>query len=154
MTRGWKRDEVLVGAAAGLLGTIAKELLQLAFGALGWSKHQYWHIAASVFVLPGEVAKPGGLILGALGDMITGALLGAVLVLATRVIGRRYLLLKGLGFSWLVWIGLFGLIGNLHVIRITPVDIGTGLSTFLSHSLFGLVTAWLARTWLAEPLNS
>jgi hypothetical protein len=148
-----KQDTLIYGAMAGIAGTIAKEAIDFLSVVLGWSKYLYWHIAASIFILPEEVTQAGGLILGALGDLVAGSLFGIVLLYILKYTGKDYLYFKGLGFGWLIWLGFFGLVVNIHIIRITPTDIGTSLSAFLEHSVFGLTTAWFIGKYGQELLR-
>ena len=137
-----KPDPIICGGFAGILGTIAKEIIDLVDFSIGWSKILYWHLAASVFVLPRDVNKFGALIIGALGDMITGAFFGIVLLYLIKFTGKNYYYLKGLGLGWIVWLTLFGVFVDFHIVRITPTDIGTSLCAFGEHSVYGLVVAW------------
>ena len=73
-----KQDPVISGSIAGVVGTIAKEIIDFILVAIGFSKYTYWSIAASIFILPKDVNKLGGWILGALADIIASAVLGIV----------------------------------------------------------------------------
>ena len=142
-----REDPVMIGAIAGFIGTVVKEVLNGISVMFDWSGKLYWHMAASVFVLPHDVKKPGALLLGALGDFITGAFFGIAVVYVLRLTGRRFAYIKGLGVAWMVWLGLFGLVANLDIIRLTPVGIETGLSGFVTHTFFGLATVWAILRW-------
>ncbi len=137
-----KSDPVICGALAGIIGTLAKEIVDFLSVTIGWSKYLYWNLAASVFVLPKDVHQPGALIIGGLADIIVGSFWGIVLFYIIKFSGRSYSYIKGLGIGWLIWLSLFGAVVNLHVVRITPTDIGTTLSAFVEHSAFGLTATW------------
>lgn len=148
-----KQDPIIFGGMAGIAGTIAKEVLDFLSVAVGFSKHTYWHVAASIFVLPKDVTKVGGLVIGALADMVTGAFFGVLLLYLIKFTKKDYLYLKGLGFGWFIWLVSFGLVVNLHVVRITPIDIGSSLSAFIEHSVFGLTTAWFIGKYAKDVLT-
>lgn len=137
-----KQDPIIYGGIAGIIGTIAKELVDFISVAVGFSKHTYWHVAASIFVEPKEVTKVGALVVGALADLITGAFFGILLLFFVRYTKKDYLYLKGLGFGWFIWLFLFGIAINLEIVHIIPMGIGTSLSAFIEHSIFGLTTVW------------
>lgn len=148
-----KQDPIIYGGIAGIIGTIAKEAVDFISVAVGFSKHTYWHVAASIFVHPQEVTKVGGVVLGALADMIIGAFFGVLLLYFIKFTKKDYLYIKGLGFSWLIWLFLFGMVVNLHIVRITPADIGTSLSAFIEHSLFGLTAAWFIGKYATKLIE-
>jgi hypothetical protein len=147
-----KQDPIIFGGMAGVAGTIAKEAADFLSVAVGFSQETYWHVAASIFVLPKDTMKPGGWFLGAVADMVTGAFLGILLLYLIKFSGKNYLYLKGLGFSWLIWLVLFGLVVNLHIVRISPTDIGTSLSAFIEHSVFGLTAAWFIGKYALKTI--
>ncbi len=139
-----EEDLIVTGALAGVIGNIFKELFNYVSVALGWAKYSYWQVAASIFVKPENVNQFGAKILGTLGDFLLGASFGVLLLYLLNKTGRRYFEIKGLGLAWLLWMGLFGLVVNFEVVRLTPTDIGTSLSAFFSHSILGLgASLWL-----------
>ncbi len=140
-----KEDPIIAGATAGLIANIAKDAGNLISILLNWTNYYYWHLAASIFVEPESVKKPGALFLGFLGDNIIAATFGIILYYLISYTGKRFFIIKGLGLSWLLWVFLFGAVINLDIVRITPTDIGTNLSAFLNHSLFGIVSALLLK---------
>ncbi len=149
-----KQDPIIFGGMAGIVGTVAKEAADFVSVTVGFSKHLYWHVAASIFVQPEEVTKVGGWILGALADMITGAIFGVILLYFIKLAKKDYLYLKGLGFGWFIWLSLFGFVINLHVVRITPTDLGSSLSAFIEHSIFGLTAAWFIGKYATELIEN
>ncbi len=148
-----KPDSVIIGGMAGFIGTIIKEILDFLNVLIGWSKYLYWHLAASVFVQPTAVNHPGALILGALGDLITGAMFGVILLYTIKLTGKDYLYIKGLAFGWLIWLGVFGLMMNIEIVRITPTDIGSNLCAFVEHSVFGISAAWFIGRYGKELID-
>jgi hypothetical protein len=143
-------DPIVAGATAGIMANIAKDLVNLITNLLHWTVYYYWPLAASVFVPPELTSKFGALVLGFLGDFIIGGAFGVALYYFIAFTGKRHFIFKGLSLAWLLWIVLFGMLVNVHFIRITPTDIGSNLSAFLSHSALGMVTAlWLRRTMRA-----
>jgi hypothetical protein len=139
-------DPVITGAIAGIAANIAKDLVNLITNLLHWTIYYYWPMAASVFVPQEQSGKFGALVLGFLADFIIGGAFGVTLYYMIAFTGKRHFILKGLGLAWLYWIFLFGILVNFHFVRITPTDIGSNLSAFLSHSALGLVAAlWLKR---------
>ncbi len=149
-----KQDSIVSGAISGLIGTIAKEIIDFISVAVGFSKETYWHVAASIFVKPAEAATPVGQALGALADLITGAFFGVLLLYLIKFTGKDYLYIKGLGLGWLIWLAVFGIVINLQVVRITPTDLGTSLSAFIEHSVFGLTAAWFIGKYATELIGS
>jgi hypothetical protein len=143
-------DPIVAGATAGIVANIAKDLVNMITNLLHWTIYYYWPLAASVFVPAESTSKFGALVLGFLGDFIIGGAFGVALYYLIAYTGKRYFIIKGLGLAWLLWIILFGMLVNVHFIRITPTDIGSNLSAFLSHTALGSVAAlWLKRTMRA-----
>jgi hypothetical protein len=139
-------DPVITGAIAGIAANIAKDLVNLITNLLHWTIYYYWPMAASIFVPQEQSGKFGALVLGFLADFIIGGAFGVTLYYMIAFTGKRHFILKGLGLAWLLWIALFGMLVNVHFVRITPTDIGSNLSAFLSHSALGSVAAlWLKR---------
>lgn len=137
-----KEDLIVTGAIAGTIGNICQLLFNFGCFLIGWTKYTYFQIAASVFVVPDRVNTWGALLLGMLADLVVGASFGIALLYIVNKTGNKFLAFKGLGLAWIMWLVLFGLIVNIHIVRITPTDIGTNQCAFFSHLILGLVTAW------------
>jgi hypothetical protein len=84
---------------------------------------------------------------------IIGGFWGIVLLYIIKFTGKSYYYIKGLDLGWLVWLTFFGGIVNLHIVRITPTDIGSSLSAFIENSTFGLTAAWFIGKYASPVID-
>ncbi len=52
-----------------------------------------------------------------------------------------------------IWLSLFGTFINLHIVKITPTDIGNSLSVFLEYSAFGSAANRFTNQFLIQHLE-
>ncbi|NLJ99817.1 MAG: hypothetical protein GX318_01090 [Clostridia bacterium] len=141
-------DNVALGAAAGLVGTIPGLIINFIFVQSGISKLYAFQISGGIFVP--DRANTGFLmfLLGAVVWLATSALMGVIITYALDYTGRDFWWLKGIILTvTLLFIGLYGILFSMGGAHIVPLDLGTNLTLFLDNLVFGLATAYLSVRW-------
>lgn len=131
------RDKIMRGAMIGLLADAVKLSLNYLAFLLKFTPIVFWQITASRFLEKKDLFKPLALVIGAVADLFTSAFLGIVFLYATRYMGKKYLLLKGLGFGVIVWVGLFGTVLRQTGI-ILQLDVSSIAVTLIAHAAYGV----------------
>ncbi len=138
------RDSIALGTVAGLLGNIPPLIFNLLSIQLGFSKTYFFQISGGIYLFRRFTMEPGGILLGSLVWLFTGAFLGIVIVYLLRLTGRDYWWLKGIIISnFLMFVVMYGVIYSLGGSRVVPWDIPTNLSVLAENILFGITTAYL-----------
>lgn len=138
------RDNIAIGASAGLLADGIKLGLNYLLFRLGMTKVVFWQIVATRFLSRQELFKPAAYLIGAAADLSAAAFLGVAFVYILRYTGRDFLWLKGAGFGLLIWAGLLGMILETAR-RLLPINVSGILVTLLAHLAFGLALAFFAE---------
>jgi len=137
------KDKILVGSMAGIIATLFKAIPNLILWKLKIVPALYLHIAASSLILPKDVNRPIGIIIGLIADLITGGTIGILAAQGLKIFGCDYLAHKGLVIGSLVWLFGFGVALNLGVAKINPSDPLLQLTSLIDHLIFGLITVYL-----------
>ncbi|NLO88737.1 MAG: hypothetical protein GX088_00135 [Clostridia bacterium] len=144
------RDKILVGAAIGLLSDALKLIVNYISYLLGFTNVVFWQIVATRFLTIGDLFTPLAYIVGAVADIVVASTLGVIFFLLVERYGsRKYLWLKGIGFSMLVWVGLFGTLLGQSVQRKLPQNASGIMVTIVAHFVFGLGLAFFTRLYYA-----
>jgi len=150
---GMIRDKILVGAAIGLLSDALKLIVNYISYLLGFTNVVFWQITATRFLTKGDLFVPLAYVVGAVADIVVASALGVVFfLLVDRYGNRKYLWLKGIGFSMIVWVVLFGTLLGQSVERKLPQDVLGIMVTIVAHFVFGLGLAFF--TWLYYALRA
>ena len=139
-------DGVLVGTIAGMIATLVKDLLNLVLFLFGVVELTYWQLAASTFLRPGLCSSPGGLLVGAMADIILGGVLGMIIVLIFKFFGRDLWWYKGLVAGNAIWLFGAGLAVNVFT-RLAPLDIPFRVASLFDHQLYGITAAFFVWYW-------
>lgn len=132
-----------------MIGILA-DLVKLAFNYLalriGFAGAVFWRVVAAQFVRAADLGEPLALVIGAIADLTTTAVLGAAFLYLLAWTGEEHLWLKGAGFGLGAWVALFGLLVGEKAVNglgLTPANI---MVTPIAHLVFGLTLAFLARS--------
>ena len=143
-----RQDSIVMGALAGLVGNLAKEVIVWPMYFLGWLHYPFVYLAASYFVDRSSIHNPLSLAKGFITDYAIAAILGVVLLYLLRYTGKDYALIKGLLLGLFVHIGIYGLLMAFHATRISILTPLPNLLLVVPHVVFGTATAWvLKRYW-------
>lgn len=141
------KDKILIGSTTGMIATLAKDIPNFIFYKLGVTKYLYWHLAASTHLTGKDIYTPLGLIIGLLGDIITGGAIGVVTVLFMARFGIDYWWYKGMIIGNTVWLFGLGVILNLGAIHLLSLEPSFRFTAWFDHQVFGLVCVYLIAWW-------
>lgn len=142
------KDRIMAGALLGIFADAVKLTANFIMYKLGWSNVVFWQIVAARFLDKKDLYKPSALLIGAVADIIVSATLGIVFIYFILVLGRQFLVFKGIGYGLAIWVILFGtLLGQSVESEIPPTPSGI-LVTLIAHFIFGLSIAIFAMLLL------
>lgn len=145
-----RRDSIITGALAGLLGNLGKEAVVWPLHWLGWVRYTFAHIAAGYFVEGKFINNPVSLATGFIADFTIAAFFGVLLLYLLRFTGKDYAILKGVGFGLVAYIIFYGLLMALDVTRASLLTPLPNLLLFIPHVIFGALTAYLLERFLSD----
>lgn len=148
------KDKFFLGAVAGVIVNIPLNILDYILYKLNISQYHIWHIAASVYFPKSQVITLPALIVGMLTHFILVAILGIAILYLLYYTGTDYYWAKGLAFSMIAWLFIFGIVLQMKISRINPVDFGTNLTHIGAHIIFGILVAWVIVTYGKEALET
>ncbi|HWI55480.1 MAG TPA: hypothetical protein VNT57_07290 [Desulfobacteria bacterium] len=135
------RDYVLTGALVGMAADAVKLTVNYTAYLLNFTQVVFWQITATRFLDKKDLFKPIAYIIGGIADLTMTALLGVIFVYFVYYFGRRYLLIKGIGFGLAVWVGIFGTLLGSTVQQKLPQSPSGIMVTMVAHLSFGLALA-------------
>lgn len=132
-------DRVVLGAIAGIVGVLTRDIYSFFAKAIGLAKFTVWNIAAALFMRMDQVKTPVGNIVGILADTVMGAIIGVLFVYFLKCTNTKNIILKGWGIGLAAWLLLFGVIYHTlpFGVEAAPKDALSNLSAFLGHSILG-----------------
>ncbi|ACB86229.1 hypothetical protein [Natranaerobius thermophilus] len=136
----FKKDIIILGVIAGLIGNSAKLILAFILNNLGLMTKTYLDIAGNYFQHD-SLDNIYGIINSLLADFFYGGFLGVVLYILIRNTDMNYIKLKGLLFGGLLHVvhnGIF-VFGEFNP---TTLDDLNQFMLLFPTLLYGLVTAW------------
>ena len=148
------KDKVLISSAAGIIGTLCKDLPNFILYKLGIIHCLYAQLAASAHLKPENIYSPLGYIIGFLADLTTGGAIGVAAILFLEHFGLEYWWYKGITIGITVWLFGLGVILNLGTIHLNS---GEPLFRFMSlfdHLIFGIVTFYFIDKWQKATGNN
>jgi hypothetical protein len=116
------KDQFVVGTIAGMIAGEIKNITAIFLYKLGFTKFTMVHMAASVILKVPDLYTPLGYLTGAVGDLITGGLLGFLIILVLSWLGFDYWWYKGLIIGSAIWFFGFGLLLNFNITHLNPAD--------------------------------
>lgn len=132
----------------GVLGGAGGNLAKLVIGNIGHrlkvAEVDGPDIAAGMFIPPHRLAVSEGKIVGVLGDFVIAGILGVSTVYLLSLTGKNHAAIKGAIAGQFMWQELYGMLATAGVTRVNQYSPKTVLNEFLSHTVYGLVTATLA----------
>lgn len=144
--RPMMKDWFLVSTLAGMIGSLAKDVLRSLFVRLGVLKFTYWHLAAMFFLPPSDVNTGAGWFTGIASDLALGGIHGVAIYGVLHFSGFELWHYKGLTSGIVSWFLLPGLL--LKAFADAEVfDPAFRVISFIDHGLFGLTAAYLIRRW-------
>lgn len=141
------KDRILIGSVAGMIGSLFKDLPNFILYKLGVVKYLYAHLAASAHLHEADVYSPIGILIGFLGDTMTGGAIGVVTILFLDKFGLDYWWYKGCIIGNTVWLFGLGVILNLGTVNLVPGDPIFRFTSIFDHLLFGLTIVYLIYKW-------
>lgn len=134
-------DRLQLGVISGLTGVLVKDLVGVLITKAGLAEDASPQMAAGMLLPAQKVASPLGRLAGWLADAAVGSALGIATVYTLSLTGKDRPFLKGLTTGALAWVGLYGVLGNMGATNVRTVKPRTVLGEFLTHTVYGMVTA-------------
>ena len=147
------KDKYTFSILASILANIPINILDYIFYYIGINKFHMWHIAASAYFKITEVDTIPALIIGAISDYSTAALMGILIMYLLFFTGTEYYWIKGISVGSAWWLFAFGVILRTKVGRIDPIDSGTNLYHIFEHLLLGALIAWIIKKYGKQLLK-
>ncbi len=139
-------DKVVFGAFIGVLSKIAMDIFQIPLWLMKIVKHPLAHYAGSLFININTIHHTLlGLVINFLADYIYGAFLGIVFAYLIHMVGRRYLIFKGLLFGAFLWLFSFGGLRSLPIVKLREVIDVNMPYYLLIHIIFGLALGFFTK---------
>lgn len=139
------RDRLLLGIVSGVVGGAAKNLVGFMLARNRVTEFSGPERASGMLLPAHKVITPQGTLVGWLADTAVAGLLGVVSVYVLSMTGKEKAALKGaLTTGGVAWMGLYGALGTMGATRVQAMQPSTVLSEFVSHTIFGAVTATTA----------
>jgi hypothetical protein len=138
-------NKIYLGAIAGVVGTIAKDILNQGFYCLKILKTLFAHYAIGMYVSPAEAKSLPGVIAGYLVDFGLSALLGIIFIFILEKTKSKHIVFQGIVFGSALYLGIYG---TLLVMGISSVNERALLDVVLMipcHLVYGLVLGLFIR---------
>lgn len=135
------KDKVMVGATVGILADAVKLIVNYLLYKLGYTNVVFWQVIATRFLEKEDLFKPSAYIIGAIADITVTAALGVAFIYSIYFIGREYLIVKGIGYGMLIWVGVFGTLLGQSLQEKLPQTPSGIFVTIAAHFFFGLSLA-------------
>lgn len=145
-----KKDTIITGAIAGLLGNIPKTILAWLFHYLGFLRYTFIHIAAGYFVPAKYIDNYVSLLTGFIADYTMAAFFGFIMYLMLQKFGTDYAVFKGAGFGAFLYLVFYGAFMALDITRASLLTPLPNLLLFFPHVLYGGLTCWLLKNGLPQ----
>ena len=139
------KDTIVFGSLAGFIGNIPKIIFTWILHFLGYDRYTFIHIAAGFFVPAKYLDKPLSLMIGVISDFIMAGLFGVVLLLIMRKTGSDFPILKGVGFSAVIYLFIYGMLMALDITRASLLTPLPNLLLLFPHLILGIVSAWFIK---------
>jgi len=138
------RDPIVLGALAGLAGSVVRAFLTHLLFMIGVANASGLHVAQRDIMHVPEPLTGLNLVVSIIAFLVFGALPGVILALVYVFFGRDYGYVKGAGFGLTVYfLGVNFLLPIVQPDLDLPLSALTILGSYITHTLYGLVTAFV-----------
>lgn len=141
------KDTIILGTIAGLIGNIPKTIIDWTMHSLGLVRYTFAHIAAGYFVSIKYIDNPVSLATGFISDFIMAGFLGSLFLIILRISGKDYPVTKGILFSAILYVILYGLGMALNLTRVTLATPLPNLLLLLPHLVFGATMGFFLKRY-------
>ncbi len=139
------KDKIVLGILVGLLSDAVKLTFNFLSFKLNFTPVVFWQLVAATALEKKDIFTAGGILIGAVVDIIATSLVGVIFVYIIYITGKENLWIKGIGFGMFIWIIFFVIVkGQLIQNKITSEPSGIFV-TIIAHFLFGLSLAVFTR---------
>ena len=135
------KDPVMLGALAGITGSIAKELFEELLMKKGWNTSDGVQMAYQVFGERKFTNKPLCKLVGNLANCGIGTGLGMPIMFLLSLTGKDYALLKGATLGHLAWVYFYGGMNRVRMSKRFPLPLKSDLTACFAHMIYGITTA-------------
>lgn len=146
------KDPIMLGIVAGMTGNIVKNIGNIISLKMGTSRMRYTEAASGIYLPKRKARKPLGQVIGALAENVSGCTLGIGLVYMLKLTGQDHAFIKGIGYSHVAWTFFLGGINVIGVSSFKMPDAKTVMSSFVNHSLYGLMATMTALSLADKDL--
>ena len=144
------KDLIFPGIVVGLLADAVKLTVNYILYLMNFTSVVFWQITATRFLEKADLFKPSAFFIGGVADITVSAMFGILFLYILYILGKKYLLIKGIGFGLLIWVGIFGTLLGQSVQQKIPQTTSGIVVTIVAHLFFGLslalFTEWLGYT--------
>lgn len=144
------KDPILLGIVCGLSGNTLKLISDTVIRKIFKTKLSYPQMAGGFFMSNRQTKSKLGNYVGLLSDAAVGAGLGVGFAYVLKFTGKDHVLMKGIGYGHGAWTILFGVANKLGASNIYPMEPKNVLSTYVTHTLYGIGAA-LAASTVGDP---
>lgn len=145
------KDKVITGVIVGLLADMVKLSVNYVLYLFKLTPVVFWQITATKFLDKDDLYKPIAYFIGGIADITVSAALGVLFVYIIHFVGSKYLFIKGVGYGFLIWVGIFGTLLGQSVKGKIPQEPAGILVTIIAHFFFGLALSFF--TWKLQKLQ-
>jgi len=138
------KDRFTLGLLSGIAANIGKNLVSRYAESRGFSQKSFVDTAAGFFLKKRDIKTTVGRIVGILSDFSTAITIGVVNAYLLTHTGKDRWFLKGMGTGSIFWVAMYGFLGSIGKNQpVYPVSPGTALTSFLGHTLFGILSNFI-----------
>lgn len=148
------RDNLVLGATAGVVATVVMDVLVPMARVLGFKVLPAWDAAAGVLLSRDLGGTASWLFVGWVAHLLAGGIAGTVLSYLFVLTGQRFALLKGLGLGGALWLFSLGVL--LPALGISPelrFNAAATIFGLVSLSVWGVVAAALLAFYLRQEFR-
>jgi len=144
------KDKVLLGAIIGLAADTVKLTVNYLLFLFNFTPVIFWQLTASRFLDEKYLYDPVAYLIGGVADLTVSAAFGVLFVYLIQLLGRKYLLIKGIGFAMFIWVAVFGTLLGQSVAEKLPQEPAGIVVTIIAHFFYGVALSFLT-SWLYKP---
>ncbi|HHW10916.1 MAG TPA: hypothetical protein GXX29_13195 [Firmicutes bacterium] len=132
------QDIVITGAIIGILADVVKLGVNYIMYLAGFTKVVFWQLVATRFLAKQYLFNPAAYFVGAVADITITASLGILFYIFIRLMGKRHLWIKAIGFAMFIWTVLFGTLLDQSIAEKLPQTASAVIVTIVAHFCYGL----------------